>query len=285
MFSSCVLALWVYFRRNTKGSFIKFIFSKKIWFSKSAFLDYSFVFFNAFVKVVVLAPIFAFGLLLAQYTEKLLVVIFDQPSFLLNEIESIIIYTVTIFLINDFSSFLVHYFMHKIPLLWRFHKIHHSATTLNPVTQYRIHPVELIINNFRGLFVNSITTGVFIYFSENSVYLITFFGVNILTFVFLFYGSNLRHSHVKLVYWNWLESIIISPYQHQIHHSNKPMHYNKNLGSKLAIWDWLFGTLVKSKSAQKIIFGLGEEDQIYDTFFKNLITPFRTKDAFLKKNT
>ncbi len=78
LFSSCVLALWVYFRRNTKGSFFKFIFSKKIWFSKSAFIDYSFVFFNAFVKVVVWAPIFTFGLLLAQYTEKLLVVFFDQ---------------------------------------------------------------------------------------------------------------------------------------------------------------------------------------------------------------
>ena len=47
------------------------------------------------------------------------------------------------------------------------------------------------------------------------------------------------------------------------------------MGSKLAIWDWMFGTLVKSDEAPKIKFGIGnEENKDFDTFFKNLWMPF-----------
>ncbi len=121
----------------------------------------------------------------------------------------------------------------------------------------------------------SFVSGVFLYMTSYPINYITFFGVNILSFIFLIYGSNLRHSHVKLSYFNWIESLIISPFQHQIHHSNNPAHYNKNMGSKLAIWDWMFGTLVKSNEVDKIKFGLGKkEDKNHKTFIQNLLNPF-----------
>ena len=44
--------------------------------------------------------------------------------------------------------------MHKIPILWEFHKIHHSATSLNPITQYRLHPLELLINTLENIAIN-----------------------------------------------------------------------------------------------------------------------------------
>ena len=56
-------------------------------------------------------------------------------------------------------------------------------------------------------------------------------------------GSNLRHSHINIKYWKWLEYIFISPAQHQLHHSIAQEHYDKNFGAALAIWDWLFGSL------------------------------------------
>lgn len=164
--------------------------------------------------------------------------------------------------------------MHKIPFLWEFHKIHHSATELNPFTQYRIHPVELIINNARGIFVKGVITGIFMYMANGSISLYTFIGVNVFNFLFLFWGANLRHSHVRLKYFNFLEYILISPFQHQIHHSNKPEHYDRNLGSRFAFWDYLFGTLVRSENTGKIEFGLGErEDKDYQTFAQNLLNP------------
>lgn len=56
-------------------------------------------------------------------------------------------------------------------------------------------------------------------------------------------GANLRHSHVWISWGPWLEHVFISPAQHQIHHSNDPVHFDRNMGAFLAIWDRLFGTL------------------------------------------
>ena len=125
-------------------------------------------------------------------------------------------------------------------------------------------------------------TGLFMYIANGEVGLLTFFGINVFNFLFLFWGSNLRHSHVKLKYFNFLEYILISPYQHQIHHSNNPKLYDTNMGSRLAIWDWIFGTLVRSESVKTLRFGLGkEEDEKYKTFSQNLFAPFIT--VFKKK--
>ena len=112
----------------------------------------------------------------------------------------IIFYTITLTLVNDFLSYLIHFALHKIPILWEFHKVHHSATTMNPMTQYRIHPVELILNNARGIIGFGVVTGIFDYYSNHELDTVVFIGANIFTFLFMFFGANLRHSHVKLKY-------------------------------------------------------------------------------------
>ena len=173
------------------------------------------------------------------------------------------------------SSYIIHLGMHRIPILWEFHKIHHSATTLNPLTQYRIHPIELIINNIRSILVFGLITGLFDYLSAHQIDKMVFLGVNIFHFVFLLLGANLRHSHVKLKYPIFMEYLFISPFQHQIHHSDNPDHFNKNMGSKLAIWDWILGSLVLSNTVGKIKFGIGPSNSNYDSFVNNLINPFR----------
>ena len=47
------------------------------------------------------------------------------------------------------------------------------------------------------------------------------------------------------------------------------------MGSQLAIWDWLFGTLVTSEEVSTVKFGLGEENKEFNSFWKTIITPFR----------
>ena len=208
-------------------------------------------------------------------TENFLIKHLGYSSVRLSKIETLIYYTLALTIINDFLSYLSHLLFHKVSFLWEFHKTHHSATTLNPITQYRLHPVELLFNNIKFIFIFGLLTGVFEYLSGGVVQKIMFMGVNLLSFFFLIWGANLRHSHVKLTYYNFLEYIFISPFQHQIHHSDNPKHFNKNLGSKLAIWDWIFGTLQRSKSVKKINFGLGKlENDSYDSFLKNMINPF-----------
>lgn len=280
--SSFLIALYVYFRKKKKVSFIKYFFNKQIWLGNSAIIDYLLIFFNSLVKIVVLSPILLYSLYMAEGISDFLTNEFGESTIAWSATTIVVLYTITIVVVNDFASFIVHYLMHKISFLWEFHKIHHSATELNPFTQYRLHPVELIINNLRGLFIKGLITGIFLYLSNGKVSLITFLGVNILNFIFLFFGANLRHSHVKFKYFNFLEYIFISPYQHQIHHSNNSKHYDTNMGSRLAIWDYLFGTLIKSKEVDDLHFGLGKEDKDYDSFTKNLLIPFK---KIFKKNT
>ena len=275
LLSSGFLAYYVYRTSKIKSSFFKYIFNKKVWLSKSATVDYLMIFFNSFVKIILIGPYLIFGLKLAFYFNEYLLMQFGYPAESLGVAQTLILYTITLTLVGDFTTYVVHFLLHRVSFLWEFHKIHHSATSLNPVTQYRIHPVELIINNIRSTIVFGLVMGLFDYLSQYQVQKVMFLGANVFSFIFLFWGANLRHSHVKLKYFNFLEYIFISPYQHQIHHSNNPDHFDKNMGSKLAIWDWMFGTLVVSKAAEKIEFGLGSDDVNYTNFSKNLYMPFK----------
>lgn len=275
LITSMILAYYVYKSSYVKSSFIKYLFPKKIWLSNSAFIDYSLFFFNAFIKIIFIGPYIIIGFYLSFYTNEFCVDIFGFPKSSIGLTQTIILYTIALTILNDLFTYIIHLCMHKISFLWEFHKIHHSATTLNPLTQYRIHPLELLINNIRSIFIFGLVTGVFDYLSAHQIDKMVFLGVNIFNFLFLFLGANLRHSHVKLKYPRFIEYIFISPFQHQIHHSNNPIHFNKNMGSKFALWDWFLGTLVLSKSVDKVRFGIGKEDSNYDSLFKNLLTPFK----------
>jgi sterol desaturase/sphingolipid hydroxylase (fatty acid hydroxylase superfamily) len=137
--------------------------------------------------------------------------------------------------------------MHKWPILWSLHKVHHSATVLTPMTVFRTHPLEGIIFSLRSSVTQAISISSFIFLFGNTVSLYTVLGVNIFVFIFNVLGSNLRHSHVGIQYWKWVEYIFISPAQHQLHHSIAKEHHDKNFGAALAIWDWFFGSLHHSK--------------------------------------
>ncbi|WP_420551622.1 sterol desaturase family protein [Tenacibaculum aiptasiae] len=284
LFTAMILALYTFKKIKPKVNFVQYLLPKKIWFSSSAFIDYYLIFINSFIKLLCIAPYLIYGLYIAFYTNEFLINQFGYPKMAINSIQILLLYTFTLTILNDFFSFLIHYAMHKIPFLWEFHKIHHSATSLTPITQYRLHPVELIINNIRGIIIFGLTTGLFEFLSGNSVHKVMFLGANIFSFFFFVFGANLRHSHVRFTYFNWLEYIFISPFQHQIHHSNNENHFNKNMGAKLAIWDWMFGTLVRSEEIKKVKFGLGlKDDENYNTLTKNLYKPFSNLLQKLKK--
>ena len=272
--TSMILAYYVYKKSYVKTSFLQYLFPKKVWASKSAFVDYSLFCFNSLVKIIFIGPYIITGFYIAFYINEFLLQSFGFPDHSLGVMQTIILYTITLTIVGDFFTYIIHALMHRIPFLWEFHKVHHSATSLNPMTQYRIHPIELIINNIRGILVFGLVTGVFDYLSGHSIDKLLFLGANIFHFVFLLFGANLRHSHVKLKYPKIIEYLFISPFQHQIHHSIDPKHFNKNMGSKFAIWDYIFGTLVLSESTSRVNFGIPEEDLNYNSFLSNLINPF-----------
>lgn len=243
----------IYFILNPKTKRVNI--SLKLWLHPSATLDYRYFIISYFIKVWIVIPLLFGANEVALFIQVLLNDYFGYHT--CNELsysEVMILFTITLFVVSDFTRYWLHRFMHTIPILWKFHQIHHSAKVLTPITFYRVHPIENILFGLRFSLTIGFTTGIFIYFFGGLVGFIDVMGINIIIFIFNILGSNLRHSHIKLKYFSWIEKIFISPFQHQIHHSTK--FYNYNFGGTLAIWDLLFTTLKLSCKVESIKFGL-----------------------------
>ncbi|MEZ4937044.1 MAG: sterol desaturase family protein [Crocinitomicaceae bacterium] len=254
------------------------IFDRKVWFHKSALVDYQIFFFNTVILGLLIIPFFVSAMMILDGTKNQMIIWFGEPEVKeVNAFWIVVFYTVIIWLISDFSRFLLHFLLHKIPFLWRIHEVHHSAEVLTPVTQYRMHPIEMILFYFRGIFVLGIVSGVYLYYypfvMKEEGYLMVF-GVNIFRFAFLFIGSNLRHSQIPVKFPPVVEYIFISPYQHQVHHSKDQKHFDKNFGSHLAIWDWMFRSLVRSKEVEKVEYGIPDGNP-HKSVLKAYFQPFR----------
>ncbi len=187
------------------------------------------------------------------------------------------IFTLVLFVSDDFTRFLLHYTLHKVPFLWEFHKVHHSATVLTPITIYRSHPVESLLYGMRSALTQGIAVGFCYYFLGPTLSMVDILGANVFVFVFNIMGSNLRHTSVWLSWGTSIEKWFISPAQHQIHHSDKRIHIDCNFGSALAIWDRLFKCLIYANSVKDpkdINFGLGKSFSEHNSLIKLYFLPF-----------
>ncbi|WP_415063193.1 sterol desaturase family protein [Bdellovibrio sp.] len=260
-----IVVMWLVGRKQKHSfSFLlrRWVLRKRYWWNHSSKQDYWIYFFNAVLKSFLLVPLFEGSFQVSQIVIRFLVR-FNHGD-LLNIPSSdakIILFTFAVFVWDDFLRFFNHWLMHKIPVLWEFHKLHHSARVLTPITLYRAHPVESFFAVLRNSLSLGVALGVFIFIFGSSFSLWTLMGINGFGFLFNLVGANLRHSQIPLGF-GAVERILISPIQHQVHHSKDPRHYDKNFGVSLAIWDGLFGSLVFSKDVSKLSYGLTERFRI-----------------------
>ncbi len=251
------------------------LFAKKIWGNESVIMDIKLYIFNNSLEIL----IYAFLSYLVISAHDLSVIILSFLNSFLGEITPLsqsstlqkVFYTLFSFVVLDFFRFFQHYLMHKVPLLWRYHRIHHSAEVLTPLTVTRVHPFEMFLSQMRTAFAIGLSTSIFVYLFQVPVTGFEILGVNFLGFLFNALGANLRHSHVWLSF-GVFEHIFISPSQHQIHHSHTPEHHDKNFGVALSCWDKLFKTFLFSKNVDrsKIEYGCNE---INSKSFWQLIKP------------
>lgn len=235
---------------------IKQTLNIKYWAGRNSVLDMKWIFLNQALAFLLLAPLLTGQVAWAMSIYRQLVSWFGAGDFIEWPYwQVVVLYTLVIFIAEDFTRFLVHYLYHKVPFLWRFHAIHHSAKVMTPFTLYRIHFVEYVINSCRAVFVLGFISGIFIYSFNGAISLYEILGVGVFTLIFNLAGANLRHSHIWLGFGKY-ERAFISPAQHQIHHSSSPKHLDKNFGASLAVWDKLFGTWLASKEEQVTHFGL-----------------------------
>ena len=257
--AGAIAFVWlVFFRRRSSLNAVRQIFSKASWWNASARTDYCVMAVNRVVMSVV-SPRLLGQTAVAYLVFEWMHALFagrPQASETIPAWAVMIMFTTCLFVLDDFARYIVHRMLHRIPALWAFHKVHHSATALNPLTVFRIHPLEGVIYAVRGTLVQGVVIAVFIFFFGDKVQLIMVFGAGVLNWMFNASLSNLRHSHIQIGFWRPVERILISPAQHQIHHSILKKHHDKNFGVALAVWDWMFGTHCHSTADEELQFGL-----------------------------
>ena len=290
LFTSAALAavvLWFARRKGTSASprgIVRALFARQIWQHPSALLDYRLLPVKALLRAALFAPfVVSTFAIAAAVASGLRGALGDAGALDLSPAEIAVVFTLTAFLADDWSRYALHRLMHRVPALWELHKLHHSAEVLTPFTLYRTHPVESFLNGLRGALVIGAVTGAFVWLFGPRVRGWEILGVDALGFLWTLAGANLRHSHVWLRFGR-LEQWLLSPAQHQIHHSKDPRHYNKNYGELFALWDWMFGTLyIPSRAPEKLDFGLtGEDAQIHPTLLAAYFVPFTNCGRILR---
>ena len=130
----------------------------------------------------------------------------------------------------DLIIYLQHQVFHYVPILWRFHMMHHSDLDLDVSSGVRFHPVEIIIS-----------TGV----KALSVLLLGVAPLAVVIFEIVLNATALfNHSNVRmpLTLDRVLRWFIVTPDMHRIHHSTEVCETNSNFGFNVPWWDRLFGT-------------------------------------------
>tara|TARA_A100001037_G_scaffold49313_1_gene41242 strand:+ start:14630 stop:16645 length:2016 start_codon:yes stop_codon:yes gene_type:complete len=262
------------------------IFSARIWFSRSARADYLIAILNQVIMMGVVPRLFSKLAVATLLFGAMHTWFGGRPMFLTEAPDWMIaaLFTLGLFLLDDGTKYLVHRCLHTWPILWCFHKVHHTAETLTPFTVYRTHPVEGALFALRAIFVQAAAMATFFFFLGDRVELMTVFGANVILFAFNIAGSNLRHSHVWISYGRILEHVLISPAQHQIHHSVEDRHLNQNFGTVLAIWDWVGGSLCLSTRERDFHFGIADAPRRPHNLTTVYLTPFRELLTCLKSS-
>lgn len=127
----------------------------------------------------------------------------------------------------DLTQYWVHRAFHQVPLLWRFHAIHHSTEVMDWLAGSRLH------------FVDAIATRSLTYIP---LYLLGFSDIAIAVYVVVVViQATFIHANVR---WQfpWVQRWIATPCFHHWHHAAEPQAVDKNFAVHSPIWDRLFGT-------------------------------------------
>ena len=166
----------------------------------------------------------------------------------------------------DLALYLQHWATHRVPLLWRLHKVHHSDPSFDVTTAARFHPLEIGLSM---LFKMAVVAAL---------------GLPVLG-VFLFeviFNIATLFTHANFALPKGVErpfrSVLVTPDMHRIHHSSFRRETDSNYGTLLSGWDRLFGTYVgdAEKGQGGIEIGLeAYQDKRPHRLGWSLLLPFR----------
>lgn len=162
-------------------------------------------------------------------------------------------------LLLDAWTYLLHRLMHRLPFLWRFHRVHHSDPHMDVTTANRFHTGEIVIAY------------------TLRVPLIVIFGLAVpqivLYEILMFAVVQFHHANVGVsAKWDRLLRIfIVSPVMHKIHHSRWRPETDSNYASLLSVWDRIFHSFRMNDRPESIRLGLDGFDSDRDQTFPGLL--------------
>jgi sterol desaturase/sphingolipid hydroxylase (fatty acid hydroxylase superfamily) len=248
--------------------------TRSVWLHPSTLLDVQYVVVGAIVFSLLFGYTMLTGYGVASGVSAGLSSLFGEQEATPLPLYGKALVVLVLYIAFEFSYWFDHFLSHKIAFLWEFHKVHHSATVLTPFANYRVHPVDTIVYmNILSVVVGS-ATGVVQYFAGTEFAMACSAISGILYAAYMALWGHLQHSQFWLALTGVPGRIVLSPAHHQIHHSNDPVHFDKNFGASLALWDWLFGTLhIPQPQNEHIRFGT-EGDAHLKRFLPSVVYPF-----------
>jgi len=172
-------------------------------------------------------------------------------------------------IVLDFAIWLSHVASHKIPLLWKVHRMHHSDVDIDVTTAIRFHPIEIVLSMLWKMLV---------------VILLGAPAISVLIFEIVLNGAAMfNHSNMKIPLGidRVLRIFIVTPDMHRVHHSIIHNETDSNYGFNLAIWDRLFKTYIEQpkEGHDRMTIGLGEwQDEKPARLLWTLKVPFIKQD-------
>lgn len=286
LFSSFIVAYILYKKSKSDGGLLRFIFPKSVWEHPSAWLDVRYYFFHGlighFAVYLLTAGVFILGLSLTISLENL-ETLRDVSTYGLAyrgfiAVSVLILMTI----VGDFVAFYLHYLQHKIPLLWQFHKVHHSSEVMHPLSNFREHPVDNLTYNFITKFINGLVWGLMLTIVGFTPDTVAIFGIGLLSLLFNLVGYQLRHSHMWLRWPGVWSKVFPSPAHHHVHHSRHPDHLDKNFAFIFPIWDVLFKTYEMPENNLDVEFGIVGDSSELNSCINLYVIPFRDAYRLLK---
>jgi sterol desaturase/sphingolipid hydroxylase (fatty acid hydroxylase superfamily) len=160
----------------------------------------------------------------------------------------------------DLFQYWAHRLFHRSRILWRFHAVHHSISTVDWVAGSRLHIVDILLTRA---------------FSYMPLY---FLGLSVEVFytyvVIVAFQATIAHANTRIPFGP-LKYLLVTPQYHHWHHSDDPAHYDQNFAIHFPVIDRIFGTYYLP--GDKWPASMSLSDQPFPKgYLKQLVHPFRT---------
>lgn len=162
-------------------------------------------------------------------------------------------------LLLDAWTYAWHRLNHRIPLLWRFHRVHHADAQMDVTTASRFHIGEIVLSSLLRL---PLIVALGVYAWELVAYEALMFAV-----------VQLQHANVALPprLERLLRRVIVTPGLHKVHHSRFQPETDSNYASLLSVWDRMFGSFRVREDLENLRLGLDDFDAPDDATVRGML--------------